>query len=171
MTLGIHERQTPKVTGVSGRSGVWLPPFRVTRCQRVSPTCPWRGESGANPRGALPLCVCARAGGAGPVCDSVVKRRRSLNTDQVALISLRGGSLANLTVARQTQSLQTDTAAPLLLRLIGRQVLIHTKRSLISCNILYLMRFHSYGMIFQKLIYLIFFPNFQISRCKFCWTL
>lgn len=39
---------------VSGHSGVWLPPFHVIRCQRVSPTCPRQGECGANPWGALP---------------------------------------------------------------------------------------------------------------------
>ena len=49
------------------------------------------------------LCVCSCVGGAGPVCDSVVKWRASLNTDQVVLISLRGGSLANLAVAQQAQ--------------------------------------------------------------------
>lgn len=39
----------------------------------------------------LNVCVCVRVCG---VCDSVVKRRSSRCTDQVALISLRGGNLA-----------------------------------------------------------------------------
>lgn len=114
MTLGIHERQTPKVTGCQGVPVCDYHLSVVTRCQRVSPTCPWQGESSANPWGALPLCVCMQGRGwAGS--DSVVKKRRSLNTDQVALISLRGGSLASVAVARQTQYAKASKHTLLLL--------------------------------------------------------
>lgn len=89
VTLRIHEQQTLEVTEVSRHSGVWLPPFRVTRCQRVTPTCPWRREIIAN-LGRPRLRVCTHRW----ACDGVVKRRTSLSTDQVALINpLKGGSL------------------------------------------------------------------------------
>ena len=56
------------------------------------------------------------------MCGSVVKRRSSLNTDQVALISLRGGSRANFSVAQQTQ--YTTASKPNTAVLIGRHMLI-----------------------------------------------